>query len=309
LSFDLSSMNILKNRKSAIFTPINYDQKFMNLAPVKLGVFRYNMQVRFYARESTRRTTTEEQQTQDSKTGLWQSRDSTLSRGQDEQEYDPNETTESSITPDVRVHLSKVYGTMMSAFGLASVGVVSASFLPPLFSMACMIGSIGGVLGVYFSNKENVSFRQNLFLGTGFLFGAGIAPLVLTATPGVVFMAALGTAALFGGFSLAALKAKRRSMLYLGGALTGGVLILLAAVIAGAVLPLMGVTNPAFLGALYNINIYGGLGLFSLFVAYDTQRMIEAFKAGDTDHVSPALSMFINLMGIFVRLIQIFRGD
>jgi len=89
------------------------------------------------------------------------------------------------------------------------------------------------------------------------------------------------------------------------------------------------------LQALYNINLYGGLAIFSLFISYDTQNMIESYKAGDDDHISPALNMFLSaspfyhldlppvycidclfltflfldVFNIFVRLIQIFRGD
>lgn len=78
-------------------------------------------------------------------------------------------------------------------------------------------------------------------MGSAGLMGLGIAPILAISAPGyvedsiytsapfaswhhyrralthsVIFSAALGTAAIFGGFTLAALKAKRRSMLMLG---------------------------------------------------------------------------------------------
>jgi len=136
--------------------------------------------------------------------------------------------------------------------------------------------------------------------------GIGIAPLVAASAPGVVFAAALGTSAIFGGFTLAALKARRKQMLMLGGVLMGGLLVVFCCGLAGLILPLLGVTNPAILGALYNINLYLGLGVFSLFIAYDTQNMIEMYKAGNDDHVSPALNLFLNIINIFIRLLQIF---
>jgi len=162
------------------------------------------------------------------------------------------------------------------------------------------------MIGLFFTNPSKLTFRQNLLLAVGFMLGAGIAPLVLSSTPGVVFAALLGTSTIFGGFSLAALKAKRQSMLYLGGILGGGLLCLIAASLASIFLPMLGVTSPALLGALYNVNIYGGLALFSLYIAYDTQNMIEMYKAGNHDHIIPAANMFLNLFQIFIRLLEIF---
>jgi FtsH-binding integral membrane protein len=54
------------------------------------------------------------------------------------------------------------------------------------------------------------------------------------------------------------------------------------------------------------VNLYLGLGLFSVFVAYDTQRMIDKAAQGEEDHVSDALNMFLNLFNIFIRLLMIF---
>jgi len=195
---------------------------------------------------------------------------------------------------------------MMAGLGMASVGAVVGGLMPGL-SLLGFIGGLAGIIGLAFVNRENVTLRQNIFLGVGALVGMSIGPLVALSAPGVVFAAALGTSAIFGGFTLAALRAKRKAMLMLGGPLLGGLLLVLACSLAGLLLPFLGVTSPAILGALYNINLYGGLAIFSLFISYDTQRMIEAYKSGDTDHVTPALSMFLNLINIFVRLLEIFR--
>lgn len=119
--------------------------------------------------------------------------------------------------------------------------------------------------------------------------------------------AALGTTGIFGGFTLMALKAKRRAMLSLGGPLLGCLIGLVLCSLGGMFLPMLGVTNPAVLAvcqiiasttstrqALYNINLYGGLALFSVFISYDTQRMIESYHEGNRDHIGPALNMFLS---------------
>jgi len=203
--------------------------------------------------------------------------------------------------------MTKVYGTMTAGLGLAAVGALVGGMMPGL-AVVGMLGSIAGIIGMMFTNPENVTLRQNLFLGISSLVGLSIAPLVAASAPGVVFAAALGTSAIFGGFSLAALKAKRATFLKFGGPLLGGLFMLVGCSIASLVLPLVGVTSPAILGALFNVNLYGGLILFSIFISYDTQRMIEAYRAGNRDHVSPALSMFLNIINIFIRLLRIFRN-
>jgi len=173
-----------------------------------------------------------------------------------------------------------------------------------------MIGSFIAILAVIFTDKAKVVRRQNLFLAACALTGLGIAPLVGASSLGAIIAAALGTSGIFGAFTLAALKARRKSMLMLGGVLGGTLLVVFLCGLAGLILPMLGVTNPALLAALYNINLYLGLGLFSLYVAYDTQYIIESFHEGDTDHISPALSLFLDVINIFIRLLHIFgRSD
>jgi len=260
------------------------------------------IQFRSYARLSSRRTQTEDK-TDTTTTGLTEQQRRNA-RGND-QEIEEEETTENALTSDVRRHLSKVYGTIMATVGFSTAGVLAA-FAVPVISMPAFILSIAAVIGFAFTSPEKRIFRQNLLMVIGALMGAGIAPIVAASAPGVVFSALLGTTAIFGGFSLMALKAKRRAMLALGGPLLGGLFVILACSLGSIFLPMLGVTSPAFLAALYNINIYGGLALFSIFVGYDTQNMIEQYKNGNDDHVGPALSMFMNLINIFIRLLEIF---
>jgi len=270
-----------------------------------------NISVRFYARRSARTRVEEVDTKQQQDTEITQQRvaDTPWRREQQEQQQqqrsDMEQTTEDSITPEIRRHLSKVYGTLMAGLGIASVGTLVGIFVPGLAIFGA-IASLVGVIAIVFLDRSKVTLRQNLLMAVCGLVGISIAPLVAVSSPGVVFAAALGTSAIFGGFTLAALKAKRKSMLMLSGVLFGGLLVVFSCSIAGLVLPLMGVTNPALLSGLFNINLYGGLGLFSLFIAYDTQRTIESYREGDNDHVTPALNLFLDIINIFIRLLQIF---
>eukprot|EP01126_Amoeba_proteus_P028330 TRINITY_DN2795_c0_g1_i5.p1 TRINITY_DN2795_c0_g1~~TRINITY_DN2795_c0_g1_i5.p1 ORF type:complete len:174 (+),score=28.39 TRINITY_DN2795_c0_g1_i5:533-1054(+) len=167
--------------------------------------------------------------------------------------------------------------------------------------------SLIAVIAFCFTDPSRSALRTTLFMSITGLLGLTIGPLVAASTLGAVMAAGLGTCGIFAGFTLAALKAKRRSMLLLGGPLLGALGALVLCSLGSMLLPMFGVTSPAILGALHSFNLYGGLAIFSLFISYDTQQMIENHKEGMRDHLSPALNMFLNVFNIFVRLLSIFR--
>ena len=59
---------------------------------------------------------------------------------------------------------------------------------------------------------------------------------------------------------------------------------------------------------IWNINLYGGLALFTAFVAYDTHQTLEDYKCGQRDALTHAANFFINFMAIFKRLLFIFMS-
>jgi FtsH-binding integral membrane protein len=72
--------------------------------------------------------------------------------------------------------------------------------------------------------------------------------------------------AIFACFSLSALYAQRRSMLYIGGFLSSALTLL----------TFFGLMNLFFRSEfMFNIQLYGGLLLFMGYVCFDTQLIIE----------------------------------
>ena len=59
---------------------------------------------------------------------------------------------------------------------------------------------------------------------------------------------------------------------------------------------------------LHSVSLYGGLGIFSIYIAYDTQQMINDYEEGNRDTVTAALNMFINVKQVFTRFLIIFIG-
>jgi FtsH-binding integral membrane protein len=226
---------------------------------------------------------------------------------QQEPEYAEGMTTGELLTPQVQAYVSKVYRFMAGMTGASIAGGVigAAVGFPPLIGF---LGGLGCLLGVMFTSREKVRLREWLGYGFGALQGLSVGMFVSLFSPGVIAAAALGTLALFGGFSLAALRADRAAYIKYGGIMFGALIFLVLAGLGGMLASAMGWASAGFLKALYNINLWFGLGLFSLFISFDTQRMIDSAYQGVTDHVSDALNMFMNLFNIFIRLLQIFGG-
>ena len=62
--------------------------------------------------------------------------------------------------------------------------------------------------------------------------------------------------------------------------------------------------------ALYNIWLYGGLGLFSLFVLYDTQMILMRAKTeANFDPINNSIHVYLDAIQIFIRFAMIFGGN
>lgn len=211
---------------------------------------------------------------------------------------------DAALTPHVRKHLMRVYNLLALGVGSAAVGSALMMLTPlgktvPYF--VPMLGSFVPLLWLLWAPPATVQARLALFFSFTFLEGMALAPLIkATMLKGVLGSALVLTGAVFLGFSAAALAAPRASMLALQGPLFG----MLLGMVAISILNLFYPTAFA-----HSIVLYGGLAIFSLFVAVDTQAMIERAACGSTDHVGDALQMFLNVVNIFVRIAAILRGE
>ena len=86
------------------------------------------------------------------------------------------------------------------------------------------------------------------------------------------------------------LIAKPGATLRWGVPLGGGLLVLMAAGIGSMFVPITSAWYPL----LHNIYMYGGLALFTAYVAYDTQKMIDEYELGEDDHLKHAVDLFID---------------
>merc|ERR1711916_271092 len=152
-------------------------------------------------------------------------------------------------------------------------------------------------MGYRASTRMNDSLS---LIGFGLCTGLSLGPIVeLTLfVDEYILYQALGTAGvLFGSFSLAALTSKRRSYLYLYGVLISAMNMLAFASLMNYFL------QSSF---LFNAQVYVGLLMFAGYIIADTQKIIELHAVHrDTNYTKHAMELFIDFVGVFVRILII----
>ncbi|THG21656.1 hypothetical protein TEA_000285 [Camellia sinensis var. sinensis] len=113
----------------------------------------------------------------------------------------------------------------------------------------------------------------------------------------ILVSAFVGCAVAFGCFSMAAMLARRREYLYLGGLLSSGLSILFWLHFASSIF--------GGSAALFKFELYFGLLVFVGYIVVDTQDIIERAHFGDLDYVKHALTLFTDFAAVFVRILII----
>ncbi|PNX99245.1 bax inhibitor [Trifolium pratense] len=151
--------------------------------------------------------------------------------------------------------------------------------------------TILGVPMLHNQGEGKVGLGDNIFLVLN-----GFVKLVFHCSS-LIFSSFVATALAFGCFSGAALVAKRREYLYLGGLVSSGLSILMWLHFASAI----------FGGsmAIFKFELYFGLLVFVGYIVVDTQEIVEKAHLGDLDYVKHALTLFTDLAAIFVRILVI----
>ncbi|KAL3645569.1 Bax inhibitor 1 [Castilleja foliolosa] len=203
------------------------------------------------------------------------------------------------ISPVVQTHLKQVYLTLCCALVASAVGVYLhilwniGGTLTTLASMGCMVWLLSTP-----TYKEQM--RVSLLMAGAVFQGASIGPLIELAIDfdaSLVVSAFVGCAVAFGCFSAAAMVARRREYLYLGGLLSSGIGILFWLHFASSI----------FGGsmALFTFELYFGLLVFVGYIVFDTQNIIEKAHHGDLDYVKHSLTLFTDFVGVFIRILII----
>jgi len=168
---------------------------------------------------------------------------------------------------------------------------------------AGIVPAIGSLVFFYLlmctpdDNGKKMKQRVAYLLAFALLSGVGLGPLldhVMMINPTIIITALIGTSVVFVSFSICSMLTERGRWLYLGGTLmtlmTAVMVMSLANLLFGSVM-------------LFQAQLYLGLLGMCGFVLYDTQLIIEKRRMGSRDFVGHSVDLFIDLIGIFKRLV------
>ncbi|CAD6340642.1 unnamed protein product [Miscanthus lutarioriparius] len=199
-------------------------------------------------------------------------------------------------------HISPaVYLTLCSALAFSALG----AYLHILLNVGGTLTTLGCLAAIAYlislpASQDQERNRFALLMAAALLQGASVGPLVdlvIDVDPRILVTAFVGTAIAFGCFSGAAIIAKRREYLYLGGLLSSGLSILLWLQFATSI---FGHTSTTFM-----FELYFGLLVFLGYMVFDTQEIIERAHGGDMDYIKHALTLFTDFVAVLVRILVI----
>ncbi|XP_009128942.1 bax inhibitor 1 [Brassica rapa] len=203
------------------------------------------------------------------------------------------------ISPAVQNHLKRVYLTLCCALVASAFG----AYLHVLWNIGGIlttIGCFGSMIWLLSSPPYEQQKRLSLLFLSAVLEGASVGPLIKLAVdfdPSILITAFVGTAIAFICFSGAAMLARRREYLYLGGLLSSGLSMLMWLQFASSIF--------GGSASIFKFELYFGLLIFVGYMVVDTQDIIEKAHLGDMDYVKHSLTLFTDFVAVFVRVLII----
>ncbi|KAK2461514.1 hypothetical protein APHAL10511_005977 [Amanita phalloides] len=168
-----------------------------------------------------------------------------------------------------------------------------------------LVGSIGSMMGTYFTPPERTVQKHAFWLAFNGCQAATLSPLFFLG-PALLSRAALYTVGLVGSICYVGATATNDKYLHLGGPLLAGVTVVALSSLAPMALP-MGLRGLAISEA---ISLYGGLVVFGGFVLYDTQKILQHARMAERgvmkrDPINESVGLELDMLNIFIRLAQI----
>ncbi|KAH9065626.1 Bax inhibitor family protein [Lactarius vividus] len=226
-----------------------------------------------------------------------------------------NRDTRDSLTTNERSYLHDSFKytggglvlTALAARGMFRAGlpfrIMAAN--PWLVLGVSLAGSIGSMMGVYYTSPENTVQKHLFWLTFNACQAATLSPLFFL-SPAILSRAALYTCGVVGSLSYVGATATNDKYLYMGGPLLAGVTVVALTSLAPMALPL----GTRALAITESISLYGGLAVFGGFVLYDTQKILHHARLAERgviarDPMKEAIGLELDMINIFVRIVQI----
>lgn len=207
----------------------------------------------------------------------------------------------------IRSRVGKTYGYLTCGLGMtAGVAVAAfrkgwairiASMNPLVFAGASILGCWVTMAGIHSTPMENYPVKLAFWGGLNTLMGLSLVPLGCLGGP-LVTQAAMITACVVGSLSAVAACSPGDEFLSMGPLLGCGLGVVIAASFGQMFFP----ASPL----LHNVALYGGLGLFGLFICYDTQKILyHAQMDNNYDPMSRQVGIYMHTLNIFIRVAQV----
>ena len=206
------------------------------------------------------------------------------------------------ISPKTQAHLTRVYLALLGATGACATGMyINATIIMTGFLM--MIGfMIFMAYATYqIKNQNNSEATQVMWMllaafFMGFIVGPGINAFA-EVKPELLTQAAIYSTTAFSSFSAVSLLSQRRSFLFLGGVIMTMIQCMFMYSLVGW---LFGGSSAFGLGYLMC-----GLFIACLWVIFDTQVIVEQSENGYRNVADHALTLFIDLFDLFIKILRI----
>ena len=189
-----------------------------------------------------------------------------------------------------------IFGTG-TVITLGSVLVLSTCFNRPVY--------LQSKHNAYSYKLQKLAWFSSMAIGNGIVLAPMISLYASAISPAILPAATCLTISIFAGASLYAYKLPSKALLPLTASLTGGLFGLIG-------IQLCAIVGPAYFGMsnemyelLNNVDIYGGLALFTAFVAYDTQASVNSFKNRTRDAIDCSVELYLDFINILIRIMEI----
>jgi Bax inhibitor 1 len=205
------------------------------------------------------------------------------------------------LSPQIQSHLLKVYSQLAQMLMISSLAcyfqIYHNSFILQTLSSWSFIGALGCLLAFHFTDELATPTRsKSLLYGFALFKGLALGPIIeisVGINPTILVTALVSTSLLFGSLSLAVWFSPRPSQIYVTGLLASALSITFWLSIVNWFLKS---------SVLFEIELWLGLGLFAMYVVYDTQMIIQKCQQGQKQVLKHAMELYIDFVSLFVRI-------
>ncbi len=192
---------------------------------------------------------------------------------------------------------------VLGCFGTGIVSSFASIFALGKYQPTYKEDSIDGEPIIY---SENPTGREIAFWTLPVGMGVMITPMMsmIIATDPMIPVAATMTAAvIFSGAAFVSKRLKDSTMLQWKAPLMVGLGGLLCLQLAGIGTSLFMGSN-SFSTMIHSVDVYGGIGLFTLMSVYDSYKARKMYLKGKPDHLGCATTIYLDMMNLIIRIME-----